>query len=262
MKFRIGIVGFGTVGRAVGHHFQRFGHDVRSFDLSDSGAVFDHVLDCDAVFVCVPTDALPNGGCDCSHVTSTLCMLSQGDFAGVVIIKSTMTPGSTRRFQIEFANLQICFVPEFLRQDHAIDDYIAQQKTLLVGCDNDSTIARVKLIHQDMSQDFVCVSPTEAEFAKYFANTFNAMRVVFANAFYHACKTMQADYDQVLLAAQTKGIIDSTRYLLCNKDLGGFGGRCLPKDTRAFAHFLDSISVPSALFHSTLSDNDQFNQDS
>jgi UDPglucose 6-dehydrogenase len=216
------------------------------------------VLDTDAVFICVPTNTLEDGTCDTSAVDWALEQLNEFYYEKLVVIKSTMTPGTTDEFCKKYINLNICFIPEFLRQDHATEDYLEQQQQLIVGCDRDDVFEMVKTLHQDFSKDFFRVSHTEAEFTKYFVNTFNSLRIVFANVFYESCQRLGADYNKVLSAAITRQVIAHDSYLKCSEQLRGFGGKCLPKDTEAFAEFLKQHNVHNTLFDAILNDNNTF----
>jgi UDPglucose 6-dehydrogenase len=107
------------------------------------------------------------------------------------------------------------------------------------------------------------MTPTEAELTKYFSNTYKAMRVTFANAFYNLCQTMGSDYDKVRDAFLFHGVGDG-HYLKVNKQYGGFGGTCLPKDSKALAKLVDDLGLPMDIFKVIVSDNDKFtktNQD-
>jgi UDPglucose 6-dehydrogenase len=81
---------------------------------------------------------------------------------------------------------------------------------------------------------------------------------VFANVFYESCQRLGADYNKVLSAAITRQVIAHDSYLKCSEQLRGFGGKCLPKDTEAFAEFLKQHNVHNTLFDAILNDNNTF----
>lgn len=253
----IGVMGLGVVGTAVKKNFEKFGHRITHFDIKNNTQILE-IINCRAIFICVPTITDERGSCDVSIVDWCLSELSKHNFLGTAIIKSTMLPGNTDNFCVKYPDLKICFIPEFLRQDHATEDYLTQQQNLIVGCNNDDIFNEIKLIHKDFSQNFLKLSPTEAEFVKYFVNTFNSLRVVFANIMYEACIQKNADYEKILAAATTRNVIQHDNYLKCSKTLRGFGGKCLPKDTRAFTTFLNDMQIQNTLFESILNDNEYF----
>jgi UDPglucose 6-dehydrogenase len=254
----IGILGLGVVGQAIYNNFSKFRHSLVTFDTKHDDQ-FAKIISSDYVFVCVPTDTLPDGTCDLTSVEQCLNDLNLFEYQGVVIVKSTVLPGTTESLQIKHPTLKLCFIPEFLRQDHATEDYPLHQKHLIIGCNNDEVFEKVKFLHKDFSEKFYKVSMTEAEFVKYFVNTFNALRVVFANIFYESCKHKGADYNKVLQAAITRDAIGHDNYLKCTESMRGFNGKCLPKDTQAFTEFLKRSGISNDLFKSILDDNERFN---
>lgn len=254
----IGIVGMGVVGQAIYQNYLEHGHSVISFDVKNRDSKLQTLLDAESIFVCVPTDTLNDNTCDISSVDQTLFELYNLCYKGLIIIKSTMLPGSTHMFCKKYPRLKICFVPEFLRQDHAKQDYLDQQRNLIVGCDRDDLFEIVKYVHQDFSQSFMRLTATEAEFVKYFVNTFNSLRIVFANAFYESCTQQGADYSKVLDCAISRNVIANDSYLKCSENLRGFGGKCLPKDTQSFTAFLARSNIPHSLFQSILDDNNHY----
>jgi UDPglucose 6-dehydrogenase len=254
---KIGIIGLGAVGQAIYDNYQKIGHTVATFDLKHS-TPFECVVDSDGIFICVPTDILDDGTCDILAVDQSLSRLNAVGYQNLVIIKSTVLPGTTDRFCNKYPDLKICFIPEFLRQEHAIEDYLEQQQHLIVGCNSDDVFELVKNLHQDFSKEFFRITHTEAEFTKYFVNTFNSLRIVFANIFYESCQHLDADYNKVLSAATTRNVIAHDSYLKCSDQLRGFSGRCLPKDAQTFTEFLKQLNVHNTLFDAILNDNNTF----
>ncbi len=100
------------------------------------------------------------------------------------------------------------------------------------------------------------MTSTEAELAKYFVNCFNAYRVNFANAFYEVCQKLGADYAAIKDAVAARSGM-TPDYLTCNAGTRGFGGACLPKDTKAFAVFVDSLGLPTGLFAGIVQENER-----
>ena len=85
-------------------------------------------MDAEIVFVCVPTPQAADGSCDTSIIESVIQELNLYDYKGVVAIRSTVVPGFTQRMIETYKNLTICFVPEFLRERCAADDFINNHK--------------------------------------------------------------------------------------------------------------------------------------
>ena len=92
---------------------------------------------------------------------------------------------------------------------------------------------------------------------KYFSNSYKATRVTFANAFYRLCEALGANYDIVKDAFLFHGIGEG-QYLRVNKQFGGFGGTCLPKDTKGLANLVEELNLDIDLFKIIVSENEKF----
>jgi UDP-glucose 6-dehydrogenase len=115
----------------------------------------------------------------------------------------------------------------------------------------------IRRAHGNLPKNFVMMTPTEAELAKYFVNCFNAYRVNFANAFYDVCGSLGANYSTIKDAVTKRSGI-APDYLTANEQTRGFGGACLPKDTEAFAMFVADLKLPSTLFKDIVVENNLF----
>ena len=112
---KIGIIGKGTVGKAVYEGLEYLGHNMCFYDPAYEGSQLADVLDAECVFLSVPTNQADNGDCDVSVVEHTIQQLSQHQYTGLVAVKSTVVPGTSKRLSDTYPNLKICSVPEFLR---------------------------------------------------------------------------------------------------------------------------------------------------
>ena len=101
------------------------------------------------------------------------------------------------------------------------------------------------------------LSVTEAELVKYFNNVYNSTLIIFANSFYELCKSLDANYSEVKNAATQRDHIND-KYLDCNENLRGFGGVCLPKDTRALAALVEKNNLDVDFFKMLLSENKKY----
>ena len=126
--------------------------------------------------------------------------------------------------------------------------------SIQMGCDD---VAVLREAHGSLPVHVAVMTPTEAELAKYFSNTFNALRVVFANEFYEVCRAMGASYGAVKDAMVRRSTI-ADAYLDCNERYRGFGGVCLPKDTAAFAAHVRTLGLDARLFETIVEENKKF----
>lgn len=254
----IGIIGYGVVGKAIAQAFESQSHYVKWYDKHiDNHTNYSDLYDCECIFVCVPTQTI-NGRCDILPVEDAFSKLNHLKFKGLVILKSTVPPGTTQTLIENYPNLKICFVPEFLRQDSALHDFMYSNETLIVGSKCKKTFDFLVDLHAPFYNNAIRISEVEAEVVKYFANNFNSMRVVFANLFYEVCQKVDAEYDEVLRSATALSTIGNASYLKCNKKLRGFGGKCLPKDVEAFNNFIKDLDVPATLLDSIINDNEYY----
>jgi len=253
---KIGIVGVGMVGGAIKYGMEKLGHDVRIHDIVLNTQLID-VLGTKVCFICVPTPEMADGSCDTSIVEKTVEDLVEQCYQGIIVVKSTTVPGFTSMLIDEYKSAKICFVPEFLRERHAISDFTENHDVCVIGVDGPLAsymFDLVKEAHGHYPQKFVKMSSTEAELTKYFSNVFNAMRVIFANGFYEVCEKLGADYAKIKNAAVARPTIKNL-YLDCNENFRGFGGVCLPKDTAAFSRLAEELGVDAEIFRTIVKDN-------
>lgn len=255
---KIGIAGVGTVGQAVSAGLASIGHQLWVHDPKLNTSI-DELLHTDIVFVCVPTDAQPDGNCDTSLVESVVENLVNLDYKGVIAIKSTVIPGTTDKLIRKYSNNKICSVPEFLRQKSAETDFTDNHDVLVIGGRDSETCNLVKQAHGHLPKHVEVVTPIEAEVVKYFNNVHNAMEIVFANAMHEICKKIGANYQAVLATVSKRKNINK-KYLRCSDTYKGFGGHCLPKDTKAWMIMAKQLNVDVGIFTDIVKDNERYNK--
>jgi UDPglucose 6-dehydrogenase len=254
---KIGIIGMGMVGGAVAFGLQRIGHKVVGWDSDPTKCgpyEFGAILDTELVFICVPTPIGADFKCNTSIVESTVQQLVDYKYNGLIVIKSTVPPGTTELLVARHLRTSIAFCPEFLRERARFYDFYENMELCIAGVLNEDHGNLIREAHGSIPKNFVMMTPTEAELAKYFVNTFNAYRINFANAFFDVCNVMGADYrtikDAVMHRTDTK-----SAYMDSNPAFREFGGACLPKDTQAFASFVHDLDLYTALFANIVQEN-------
>jgi len=251
----IGIVGLGVVGSACKYGFAKMGHKVFSHDISLETSLFD-VIDSEICYICVPTPPNLEGGCDTTIVESVIQELLDMDYGGHITIKSTVIPGTTKRLSKKYG-VSLCFVPEFLRERCAVSDFTENHDLLAVGCNGDEQFEAIVRSHGNLPKKIRKLSPSEAELLKYYSNTFNAMKVVFANTMYEISNSLGADYHAVKEAFIQRETA-SDMYLDVNENFRGYGGVCLPKDTAAMAALVKELGLDMNLFETIEKENKKF----
>jgi UDPglucose 6-dehydrogenase len=256
---KIGIIGKGTVGSAVFEGLEYLGHTMSFFDPKHEGSNMSDVLDADVVFISVPTDQAANGDCDTSIVDNVVAELAVNNYPGLVSIKSTVIPGTTDRLQKQYPRLRMSMVPEFLRAKHALSDFVDNHDLLVVGCYNKEDADIIVDLHGSFPTHVARVTPTEAEVIKYFNNVHHAMSVTFANIAHDVCGKLGANYINVYKAI-TKRECFNPAYLMANKNMRGYGGHCLPKDTSAWNNLIRDLGLPYNMIQSVIDDNEKVQQ--
>ena len=253
---KIGIIGKGTVGKAVYEGLEYLGHEMCFFDPAYEGSRLEDVLGAECVFVSVPTNQAPNGDCDTSIVERVVDELNQAGYKGLVGLKSTCVPGTCERLSATHPNLRICSVPEFLRAKSALADFMYNHDLLVVGSNREEDFELIKKIHGHLPQNVACVKPTEAEVIKYFNNVNHSVQIIFANIAFEVCKKLGVHYDAVYHAISKRECFNPA-YLMCNDNLRGFGGHCLPKDTSAWANLVKNLGLDYTMIEAVIADNEK-----
>jgi UDPglucose 6-dehydrogenase len=275
---KIGIIGLGVVGKAVKYGMEKLGHKVTFYDPAYPESKWEDILDTEINFLCVPTPSKEDGSCDVSIVEETIQNLVSCKYTGIIVIKSTVTPGTTQRLHERFGfvpdkdNLfpdhgfhggesgqyfKIAFVPEFLRERCAEIDFIENHDVCIIGTGDEKVYNKIKEAHGRYPRKFIKLTRTEAEFCKYFNNIYNATLVTFANSMYEVCKAMNVNYTDVKNAIVQRDHITDI-YLDCNDNFRGFGGMCLPKDTKAIAYLAKELCPNVNFFETILSENAKY----
>ena len=253
---KIGIVGLGIVGNAIKYGFEKLGHQIEVHDIKLKTKI-NNLLTTEICFICVPTPSDNDGRCDISIVESVVAILKELDYKGIIAIKSTVVPGTTVQLRKKYDLKRLCFVPEFLRERCSITDFTENHDVCIIGTNSDHDFGLVKECHGKYPKKFVHLSETEAELCKYFNNIYNATLITFANSFYEVCKSFGVSYTNVKNAVVNRDHINDI-YLDCNESFRGFGGMCLPKDTKAIAQFCRENGIDVNFFDMLLKENSKY----
>lgn len=250
----VGVMGLGMVGGAAFRYFEQHrgfvpGQTLIGYDPAKPG--FDDLSPlqkADIVFIAVPTPYRTGEdgvvGFDLSYVRQAIRAL-EGE--KVVVIKSTVLPGATDQLQSEFPQHKILFSPEFLTESSADQDMTYPDRQL-VGYTPKSFNISADVMRLLPLAPFERIMPAkEAEMVKYYGNTWFSTKVIFANQIYDLCQAVGVDYDAVKEAAAADKRIGRTHLDIFHKGYRGYGGKCLPKDTRALIELGDRLGVEMAL---------------
>ena len=256
----IGIVGQGFVGTAVKEGMSKF-YEIYTYDkyVSSKSNVLNLQELCDKtkiIFVCLPTPMLKNGRCDTSVVEETIKLIDTYNKNNIVILKSTVPPGTTEHLNRTAVNTPIVFNPEFLTEANYVDDFKNQNRIIIGGPRPASTIVKNVFRKAFPQTQIVKTSSSVAECVKYFTNTFLATKVSFANEFKTICNQINVDYDKVLEYAFYDERIGKTHLSVPGPDGKlGFGGSCFPKDVNALIYFSKQLNLEPIILNSVWDKN-------
>lgn len=254
-KIKVGIVGLGYVGGAVHHWFraQKGRVELFLYDKYKKIGSLDEVNRADIIFVAVPTPFHEDGrGYDDSAVRETIRGIAPGK---IVVVKSSVLPGTTDTLQNEYPEKILVFNPEFLTAKTPVKDFLKPHKQL-VGYtlkNPKSRRAASQVLSLLPKAPYAKVlKAREAEMVKFFANTFLATRVIFANQIYDLCEKLgDIDYAKVKECVVQDARIGSGHFDVFADGYRGYGGMCLPKDTRALLSLADGLEVDLSLLKKT-----------
>ena len=248
---KIGFHGHGAIGSAISSVHEGLGQTVIRHDLN-LGTDRQSLLQCDVIFICLPSPQSAIGKCDLSIIDGELHKLNDLGYRGIVVMKSTVPPGTGVDYSEKFEFTYVS-CPEFLREHQAIDDYLSQ-KVHIIGTVGNNIPTVLNDVLSVLPGETLAMDITDAELTKYFHNTFNAWRIVFANAFNDLSTELAGNYDNVLNAfCNINNVPDD--YLKSNPKFKGFGGPCLPKDTAALAYLANELSLGSNIWSFALEEN-------
>ena len=235
---KVGIIGVGMVGGAIKAVIEeQGGFKLASYDKYKAIGKFEDVLDSEICFVSVPTptDAFLQ---DLRPLIDVLLNLSAANYAGLIVVKCTVLPGTMGRLAGLHSQLKIMHNPEFLTERNAMHDFKSQSHVLLSCPDTAAGSIAVEFYNKLLPKAMIALYSDykTTELAKYLHNCFLATKVSFMNEFYDVCQKLGADYDLVSGAAKSQGMIGLSHLMVPGPDgQRGFGGSCFPKDTSALA---------------------------
>jgi UDPglucose 6-dehydrogenase len=207
------------------------------------------------VFLCVPTPQGDDGSADLSYVEAVAAEIGPHLAPGTIIVnKSTVPVGSTLVVERVLGRTDVLVVsnPEFLREGTAVPDSLHPER-IVVGADDQSAAARVGELFAGTQAPLLITDAATAETIKYASNAFLATKLSFVNAVASLCEAVGADVRDVILGLG----YDKRIGFEFMKPGPGWGGSCLPKDTRALVHIAEQAGYDFSFLKGAIATNDE-----
>lgn len=268
---RIGVIGNGFVGKATGalrnSHVEVIAYDKDPAACDPLGTTLEEVARCDVVVISVPTPMnASTGEVHLRIVEDVVLSLRQLDSTALVVVRSTVPPGTCDR-------LGVYFMPEFLTEANSVDDFrnsprwifgvprggasasAAAAETL------ESVLRRCRDAGCIRSCEAVWMPAAEAEMVKYFRNTYLATKVAYCNEISTLCGALGLDYDNVRRMAASDPRIGLSHTSVPGPDgKNGFGGTCFPKDCHGLMHLYHTTNVPCPVLGAAVERNENIDR--
>lgn len=275
---KIGVIGVGRLGICFALLLERAGHEVVGSDIranyvsslnrrqivTNEPMVADMLTvsnnfrvttdarevlqQCNIVYVMVATPSLADGSYDISAVERVVADIEECDFdlhGKVLVVGCTTNPGDCARIQqrLRGKGIHVLYNPEFIAQGSIIKD-LQNADMVLIGGEDQSVMDEYAKIYdgiQVIRPNVHTMSLTAAELVKIGTNCFLTTKISYANMVGEVLirSGLEADVDRALLAIGNDSRV-GTKYLRYGF---GYGGPCLPRDNRAFAHYAKRVGL-------------------
>jgi len=269
---KIGIIGVGMVGTPLKRWFEEAqgfvrGKDLFVYDIDVKKNYIDDISKADIIFISLPSPRNPkDGSCDTSIIEEAIKKISGSK---VIVLKSTVPPGTTERIQKANPQHKILFNPEFLTESRAWEDMLRPDRQI-VGFTKQSLDASHLVLSLLPKAPFMSpwgvgtykqtrITATEAEFIKYAGNVYFSRKVNWANALAKAADKLGVEYENIRKGMAADHRIGDSHLDVNHGGYKGFGGYCFPKDTAAFMTFAQKNGLTDV--HALLASDWKFNAD-
>ena len=270
---KVCIYGLGFVGNSMYMSFKNkgleeninlFGFD--KFKNGGMGIMSDGLL-CGIIFMALPTMYDENtGSYDKSAIHDCCKYLSENNYSGLVVIKSTVEPETTDNLSNTYPNLSFAHNPEFLTARTAYEDFHSQTHIVLgksIGCafDKLQVLQEFYSTYYPNAEISIC-SSLESESMKIFCNSFYAIKVQFFTELYLLTQSNCSDYNKIVSMMLKNNWINPAHTKIPGPDGQiSYGGLCFPKDTNALNKYMEKYNSPNKIIESCINERNDMRDD-
>jgi len=225
------IAGYGNIGKHIHKEFEKLEPVIYDINISKYNALSILNDSYDIAFICVPTEALPNGSCDISIVCESVMKIN----ANIIVIKSTIPPGTTEALQEQNIDKNIVFSPEY----YGVTQHCKEDPGFVVLGGEKETCDKVAQLYYKVKNGYYRILLSDAktaELAKYMLNCYLALKVTFCNEFADLARDIGVSYTElreIFVADERIG----RSHTLVYKDKPYYDSHCFNKDIPAFIQF-------------------------
>lgn len=234
------------------------------------------ILETDITIICVGTYSKEDGSIDLSQIENTAKILGEilksKDTYHTIVIKSTVVPTTTRKKIMPLIEktsgkkfgkeLGLCVNPEFLREGHAVEDFLNPDRIIIGEIDSKSG-GVLENLYKKFNTKIIRTNLETAEMIKYVNNSFLGLLISYSNEISDISEKIGVDVKDILnglysdrrLSPEINGNKITPEILSYIFPGPGFGGSCLPKDISAFVKFAENIGSDTKILKSILDTN-------
>lgn len=248
----IAIIGLGSIGGAIFKSFTEKGINVYGYDKYKDGGIgnIGTCLYANMIFICLPTQYNEKiQQYDKSAIHEVLKFMHENKYNGVVLLKSTVEPGTVYNLMLRYSGLRLMHNPEFSTSRIAYHDF-HNQKRIILGTSkslikNDIDMIRIFYKKHYPQAEIVICDSMESECMKIFVNSFYASKIQLFNEFYMICEHLELNFNNVRDLMLGNGLINRRHTNVPGPDgKFSYGGSSFPNDTKALLSFMKKEDLP------------------
>ncbi len=260
---KVAMIGSGVVGHATGKGLAQMGNEVVFYDinprtierleregLSVARSLEKAVERSEVLILSLPTPPSADGF-DLSHLYRAVDKLQGLIRDHMIILRSTVLPGTTRKLASILPAERLLYIPEFLREAYALEDFLNPHR-IVIGAQSEAAFAVGESLYRGFRAPIIKTDWDTAELGKLVSNSFLASKISFFNEVWLLCKKLGIDTTKI----ETIAALDARIGLYGVKGGTPFQGACLPKDTEAMIRFSKANGHNPLVLESTIRVNE------